>query len=412
MDMARSGALRLLAGVRDGLSLSDQAGALKALAPQDQARAARLAAAVLRHQSRADAVIAGYVSRKPSPQVADILRLATIELLELEGAAHGVVDAAVTLTRGLGQKGQAAAGMVNAVLRKVAAHRGWADLPPQPMPGWLRDPVALAYGEEAARAIEAAHQAGAPLDLTPKPGVSVEGADLLPTGSWRIHGPAQVSALPGFATGDWWVQDAAAALPVRLLDPQAGEGIADLCAAPGGKTLQLAAAGTQVTAVDISPARLKRVAENLRRCGLAAELAAADALEWRPDGLLDAVLLDAPCSATGTIRRHPDLPFLRDGSGIPALIDLQSRLIDHALSLLPPGGRLVYAVCSLLPDEGEAQVAAALARHPGLRVEEPVLPGIEPDWITPEGGLRTRPDHWADRGGLDGFFMARLRKAG
>lgn len=167
-----------------------------------------------------------------------------------------------------------------------------------------------------------------------------------------------------------------------------------------------------MTAVDISPARLKRVAENLRRCGLAAELAAADALEWRPDGLLDAVLLDAPCSATGTIRRHPDLPFLRDGSGIPALIDLQSRLIDHALSLLPPGGRLVYAVCSLLPDEGEAQVAAALARHPGLRVEEPVLPGIEPDWITPEGGLRTRPDHWADRGGLDGFFMARLRKAG
>ena len=301
--------------------------------------------------------------------------------------------------------------MVNAVLRKVAAHRGWTDLPPQPMPDWLRDPVAAAYGEEAARAIEAAHQAGAPLDLTPKPGAVVEGAETLPTGSLRVHGPAQVSALPGFAAGDWWVQDAAAALPVRLLDPQAGERIADLCAAPGGKTLQLAAAGAQVTAVDISPARLRRVAENLNRCALSADLVAADALEWRPDTALEAVLLDAPCSATGTIRRHPDLSFLRDGSGIPGLVDLQARLIDHALSLIRPGGRLVYAVCSLLPDEGEVQVAAALARHPGLAVETPDLPGVTPGWITAEGGLRTRPDFWADRGGMDGFFMARLRKA-
>ena len=413
MDTARSGALRLRAGVRDGLSLSDQAGALKAMAPQDQARAARLAAEVLRHQARADAVIAAYVTRRPSPQVVDILRLATLELLELGGAAHGTVDAAVTLARGLGQKGQAAAGMVNAVLRRIAGHPGWADLPPQPMPAWLRDPVAAAYGEDTARAIEAAHQAGAPLDLTPKPAipVEIEGARPLPTGSWRIQNPVQVSALPGYDRGDWWVQDAAAALPVRLLDPRPGEHIADLCAAPGGKTLQLAAAGAQAVAVDISPTRLRRVAENLKRCGLTAELVAADALDWRPDAALDAVLLDAPCSATGTIRRHPDLPFLRDGSGIPALIDLQARLIDHALSLIPPGGRLVYAVCSLLPDEGEAQIAAALARHPGLTVEPPALPGTDPAWITPEGGLRTRPDHWPDRGGMDGFFMARLRKA-
>ncbi len=412
MDMARGGALRLLAGVRDGLSLSDQAGALKTLPPADQARAARLAGAVLRHQSRADAVIAAYVTRKPSPQVADILRLAVVEMLEMEAAAHGVVDAAVTLARGLGQKGQAASGMVNAVLRKVAAHQGWAGLPPQPMPAWLRDPVAAAHGEAAAQAIEAAHQAGAPLDLTPKPGASVEGAEALPTGSLRLHGPAQVSALPGYAQGDWWVQDAAAALPARLLDPRPGERIADLCAAPGGKTLQLAAAGAQVTAVDISPARLRRVAENLNRCALSAELVAADALDWRSDAPLDAVLLDAPCSATGTIRRHPDLPFLRDGSGIPALVDLQARLIDHALSLIPPGGRMVYAVCSLLPDEGEAQVAAALARHPGLSVETPNLPGVPPAWTTPEGGLRTRPDYWPDKGGMDGFFMARLRKPG
>ncbi|MFD2813592.1 RsmB/NOP family class I SAM-dependent RNA methyltransferase [Paracoccus aerius] len=410
MDMARGGALRLLAGVRDGLSLSDQAGALKALAPPDQARAARLAAEVLRHQSRADAVIGAYVSRRPSPQVADILRLATVELLQLDGAAHGVVDAAVTLTRGLGQKGQAAAGMVNAVLRKVAAHRGWTDLPPQPMPHWLRDPVAAAYGEEAARAIEAAHQAGAPLDLTPKPGAVVEGAETLPTGSLRVHGPAGVGPA-GLCRGRLVGAGCGRRPAGAAAGPASGGTIADLCAAPGGKTLQLAAAGAQVTAVDISPARLRRVAENLNRCALSADLVAADALEWRPDTALEAVLLDAPCSATGTIRRHPDLSFLRDGSGIPGLVDLQARLIDHALSLIRPGGRLVYAVCSLLPDEGEVQVAAALARHPGLAVETPDLPGVTPGWITAEGGLRTRPDFWADRGGMDGFFMARLRKA-
>ena len=417
-DLARQGALRLLQGVREGLSLSDQAGVLKKLLPADQARAGRLAAETLRHMDRADEVLQAYVNRKPAPQVLDVLRLATVELLELGGAAHGVVDAAVELTRAQGKKGAAAAGMVNAVLRKVSQHQGWADITPQELPDWLRDSISDTWGDDAVLAIEAAHQAGAPLDLTLKSagksaGTSageVPGAEPLPTGSLRITGPVQVSALPGFAQGDWWVQDAAAAMPVRLLEPQPGERIADLCAAPGGKTLQLAAAGAQVTAVDISEARLRRVAENLERCHLSADLVAADVLEWRPEGGLDAILLDAPCSATGTIRRHPDLPYLRDGSGIPALVDLQARMIDHAIALLPPGGRLVYAVCSLLPDEGEAQIAAAQARYPGLTVETPDLPGIDPAWITPEGGIRLRPDYWADKGGMDGFFMARLRK--
>ncbi|RNF35346.1 RsmB/NOP family class I SAM-dependent RNA methyltransferase [Paracoccus methylarcula] len=410
-DLARKGALRLLAGVREGLSLSDQGTSLKSMSPADQARAGRLAAEVLRHQSRADAVIASYVSRKPTPQVADVLRLATVEMLELGGAAHGVVDAAVTLTRGLGKRGQAAAGMVNAVLRKISRHEDWADLPPQRMPDWLRLPVAEAYGEDTTRAIEAAHQAGAPLDLTVKPDAPlIEGATELPTGSLRISGHVQVSALPGYTEGAWWVQDAAAALPVCLLDPQPGERIADICAAPGGKTLQLATSGAQVTAVDISAPRLKRVAENLKRCRLSADLITADALEWQADTAPDAILLDAPCSATGTIRRHPDLPFLRDGSGIPDLVALQSRLLDHALAQLPPGGRLVYAVCSLLPEEGEAQIRAALTRHPGLVARPPALPGIDPAWITPEGGLRLRPDYWPDLGGMDGFYMARLGK--
>lgn len=410
-DLARKGALRLLAGVREGLSLSDQGAALKSMPPADQARAGRLAAEVLRHQARTDTVIAAYVSRKPVPQIADVLRLATVEMLELGGAAHGVVDAAVSLARGFGKRGQAAAGMVNAVLRKVSRHEGWAALPPQRMPDWLRSPVAEAYGENAALAIEAAHQAGASLDLTVKTAMPlVEGAAKLPTGSLRISGHAQVSTLPGYTEGEWWVQDAAAALPVRLLDPQPGERIADICAAPGGKTLQLAASGAQVTAVDISAPRLRRVAENLKRCRLSADLVTADALEWQADTAPDAILLDAPCSATGTIRRHPDLPFLRDGSGIPDLVALQSRLLDHVLAQLPPGGRLVYAVCSLLPEEGEAQINAALTRHPGLAALPPALPGIDPAWITPEGGLRLRPDYWPELGGMDGFYMVCLGK--
>lgn len=408
-ETARSAALRLLAGVREGRSLSDQMAGLAALTPADQARAGRLAAAALRHRGRADAALSGFLARKPTPQVADLLRLATVEMLELGEMPHGVVNAAVGLARGMGQRGQAAAGMVNAVLRKLSTYPDWAELPPQRLPDWLRGPVVAHWGEAAAAAIEAAHQRGAPLDLTPKPGnTPPDGAEALPTGSVRIGGPVQVSALPGFAEGDWWVQDAAAALPVRLLAPAPGERIADLCAAPGGKTLQLAAAGAEVEAVDISASRLRRVAENLRRCGLTARLTAADALEWRPSAPLDAVLLDAPCSATGTIRRHPDLPFLRDGTGIAELVQLQARMIDHALSLLPRGGRLVYAVCSLLPDEGEAQIAAALSRHPGLRVLPADLPGTEPGWITPEGGLRLRPDYWPMRGGMDGFFIAGL----
>lgn len=411
-DDARKVALRLIAGLREGQGLSDQSAALRGLPVSVQARAMRLAATTLRHRGRADAVLEGFMSRRPPAPVQEVLQLATVEMLELGGAAHGVVDAAVNLTRGLGRKGQAAAGMVNAVLRKVAGYEGWAALPPQHLPDWLRGPVVQAYGETAVRAIEAAHQAGAPLDLTLRPGAApqIEGAVALPTGSLRLAAQGQVSALPGFEDGQWWVQDAAAALAVRALDPQPGERIADLCAAPGGKTLQLAAAGAQVTAVDISKSRLARLRENLARTGLRAELVASDVLAWQPESPPDAVLLDAPCSATGTIRRHPDLPFLRDGSGIAELIALQARLLDHALMLLKPGGRLVYATCSLLPDEGEEQILDALARHPGLVVETAELQGVEAGWVSPGGGLRLRPDYWPERGGMDGFYIARLRK--
>ncbi|MFV0299624.1 MAG: RsmB/NOP family class I SAM-dependent RNA methyltransferase [Paracoccus sp. (in: a-proteobacteria)] len=408
-DGARRGALALLAGLREGRSLADQAGRLNHLPQGDRARAQRLALVVLRHRDRADQVLGRFLQRKPRPEVADVLRLATVEMLELGEAPHGAVNAAVTLVRGMGRKGAAASGMVNAVLRKVAGVTDWAGLPVQRLPVWLRQPLVHAYGREAVAAMEAAHQAGAPLDLTLKPGAAVEG-DLLPTGSVRLAGSPQLSALPGYETGGWWVQDAAAALAARLLDAQPGERVVDLCAAPGGKTLQLAAAGARVTAVDISEQRMARVAENLARCGLKADLVVADALEWRPETPPDAILLDAPCSATGTIRRHPDLPLLRDGGGLAEIAALQSALVDHAIAMLPAGGRLVFATCSLLPEEGEAQLAKALARHPELQVIRPDLPGIEPDWITPGGGLRLRPDYWADRGGMDGFFIAHLRK--
>ena len=410
-DAARAGALRLLAAVDEGATLDEAAVLTERLAPADRARARRLALEVLRRTGRADAALAPFIARRPRPDIMRILRLATVEMLALDEAPHGAVNAAVALARALGGKGQAASGMVNAVLRKIAAATdAWAALPPQKMPGWLRAPVVAAWGEDAARAIEAAHEAGAPLDLTPKNRADMPG-EALPTGSFRLPSGTQVSALPGYETGDWWVQDAAAAMAVRVLAPQPGEVVADLCAAPGGKTLQLAAAGARVTAVDISQSRLARVAENLARCGLQAELVAGDALDWRPAAPLDAVLLDAPCSATGTIRRHPELPHIRDGAGLAELTELQAQLIDHALSILKPGGRMVYATCSLLPAEGEDQMTAALARHPGLTVAPPQAPGIDPGWITPQGALRLRPDMWPERGGMDGFFILCLRKS-
>jgi 16S rRNA (cytosine967-C5)-methyltransferase len=299
------------------------------------------------------------------------------------------------------------AGLVNAVLRAVA--EGEIALPPQKLPRWMRQPMVHAYGRDAVAAIEVVQAMEPPLDLTLRAGFEAPEGEVLPTGSLRLTAPGQVSGLPGYAAGGWWVQDAAAALPARLLGVQPGERVLDLCAAPGGKTLQMAAAGAAVTAVDISGPRMARVAANLARTGLTADLVVADALVWEPEVPFDAILLDAPCSATGTVRRHPDLPFVKDGSEVAGLVALQAALLDRALGWLRPGGRLVFATCSVLPEEGEDQVAAALERHPGLAVERVDLAGVEPAWWTEVGGLRLRPDYWADRGGMDGFFMVRLR---
>ncbi|WP_425044444.1 RsmB/NOP family class I SAM-dependent RNA methyltransferase [Primorskyibacter sp. S87] len=410
---ARRSAIYLLDQVLgEGKLLSEclAAGALDRLPPEDRARAQRLAVETLRGLERADRILRHHLQKYPPLHVRNALRLGTVELCS-GGAAHGVVNAMVTIVGRHRHHGRLK-GLVNAVLRKVAAEGPeiWPTLRMPRLPKWLRGPLVEAWGAEPVAGMERAHFEGAPLDLTLKPGAQFDGGQDLPTGSVRLADAGQVSALPGFSEGNWWVQDAAAAVPVSVLAPKQGETVLDLCAAPGGKTLQLAAAGAKVTALDISDNRMQRVRENLGRTKLKAQLAVGDALQHQ--GSYDAVLLDAPCSATGTIRRHPDLPHAKDGSEFGALIELQSQMLAHAWSLLKPGGRLVYCTCSLLPDEGEVQIDEALATLPGISVDRSALdlPGVDPAWITEEGGLRLRPDYWPELGGMDGFYIACLRK--
>lgn len=388
------------------------AGVLDRLSPQDRARAQRLANETLRGLERADRLLHKHLRKKPPLTVHNALRLGTVELCHGE-AAHGVVNAMVQIISANKRDGRLK-GLVNAVLRKIAAEGpvAWPELRAPRLEKWLRGPLVEAWGAEAVGAMERAHFTGAALDITSKPGAKIvpDGQDL-PTGSRRLANAGQVSGLPGYDVGGWWVQDAAAALPVQILAPKPGEKILDLCAAPGGKTLQLAAAGADVVALDISENRMKRVRENLTRTGLNAEIVIGDALTHQ--GQYDAILLDAPCSATGTIRRHPDLPHAKDGSEFGDLITLQSKMLAHAWTLLKPGGRMVFCTCSLLPDEGEVQIDEALAATPDMQTDRAALdiPGVQSDWITEEGGLRLRPDYWPELGGMDGFYIACLRKS-
>lgn len=387
------------------------------LPADDRARTARLAQTTLRWMDRADRILGPFLRQRPPLHVHNILRLGVVELFVDQAAAHGVVNTSVDATRA-DKSSERLAGLVNAVLRKVSrlTPEKWTELPAPQLPKWLRKQLVKDYGKQVIAAIEQAHSAGAPLDITVKGDAELWaerlGGTLLPTGSVRLDRSAQVSALPGFDAGDWWVQDAAAALPARLLAAMPGERVLDMCAAPGGKTMQICATRADVTAVDSSDKRLDRLRENLKRTGLEARTITADATEYE-DAPFDAILLDAPCSATGTIRRHPDLPYAKDSSDFPALFALQEKMLDHALTLLKPGGRLVYCTCSLLIDEGEEQIRDALAREPALLVDHVAMeqPWLPKEWMVEEG-IRTRPDYWAEIGAMDGFFMSVLKKQG
>lgn len=409
----RLAAIAALAAVLDRGRMLEQTAMDAGASGPERAEALGLADLTLRRLGQIDALLGSLVDRMPKPPVRHILRLMVAEMLFAGRAPHAAVDSAVRLTRMA--RAPRLAGLVNAVGRRVAAEGAALaeaqDAPALALPDWLAQRLAAEWGAEAARAIAAAQLDPAPHDLTPRDPAGAAalaealGGTGLPTGSVRLGTRPQLSALPGYSEGAWWAQDAAAALPARMVGARPGMRVLDLAAAPGGKTMQFAAAGAEVTALDISEKRMARLEENLARTGLTAERVVADALDWTPERPFDAILLDAPCTATGTIRRHPDLPHRLAPESVAGLTALQARLIDRAWGWLVPGGCLVYCTCSLFRAEGEDQATAALNRLPGAER----APWAGP-FATPEGDLRTRPDMWAEHGGLDGFFATRLRR--
>ena len=419
------GVLRRHRPLDEQLEGGEASSAFAALADRDRALARKLVGTVLRRLGTLRHLLAGALDRgfpTDAPRVESILLIGAAQLFWLEVPDHAAVDLAVRLAQA-DRRASRYPGLVNAVLRRMArdgrAALASLDVAAHDTPDWLMARWKRAYGQAMAHSIAAVHGEEPPLDVTVKQDPDGWAAHLrgrvVATGTVRLvaHGP--VSLLPGYAEGAWWVQDAAAALPARLLGDMAGRRVADLCAAPGGKTAQLACAGARVTAVDRSPVRLARLRENLTRVGLAAETVAADLLEWQAEPF-DAVLLDAPCSSTGTIRRHPDIPWLKREADVAAMAALQARLLDKAVALSRPGGTLVYCTCSLEPVECESQVSALLARTPGL-VRRPVAAGEvsgQAEFITPAGDLRTLPCQWPDpdprMAGLDGFYAARLTR--
>jgi 16S rRNA (cytosine967-C5)-methyltransferase len=422
---ARGSALALLEAVLVRRVPLDQAlaesKAMAALEPRDRGFTRLLTATGLRRLGQIDAVLAQLMA-KPLPEragvVRDILRLGAAQLLFLETPPHAAVATSVELTEAAGHP--ALKGLVNAVLRRLSREGkdmlARQDAARLNTPGWLWASWTKSYGEDIARQIAQAHLKEAPLDLSvkadPEAWAKKLEAEILPTGSLRRASGGAIEDLPGYREGAWWVQDAAAALPARLLGNVAGKSVADLCAAPGGKTAQLAALGARVFAVDRSSERLKRVRENLARLGLEAECVAADASIWKPASPLRFVLLDAPCTATGAIRRNPDVPYLKSPDDVKRMAELQDRLLAHAVSILAPGGVLVYCTCSLEQDEGPARIEKLLAQ--GSPVSRRPIAAFEiGGWsqcLSPLGDLRTLPCQLADAGGLDGFYAARLAR--
>jgi 16S rRNA (cytosine967-C5)-methyltransferase len=419
VDPARQAALQVLTaalGRKAGLEAALEGPALAGLSPQDRGFARALVMATLRHLGPIDTALAVRLQREPPEPVRMVLRLGAAQLFWLDTPAYAAVDSSVSLAEA-GRDTRGFKALVNAVLRRLG-QAGPPRLDPAGLaPAWLFARWRVAYGDKGARAIAAAIVEEPATDLTLRDPAEAAAlaealeATQLPGGSLRRAGRGRIEEWPGFADGRWWVQDAAAAIPARLLAVRPGETALDLCAAPGGKALQLAAAGAAVTALDRSAARLRRLTEALARTGLRAEVVAADAIAWADARAFDAVLLDAPCTSTGTFRRNPDVPWTLSPGDIAQLADLQSRLLDAAARRVKPGGRLVYCVCSLETEEGEAQARGFLQRHPAFRTY-PALPGeagAPAASLTAEGWLRVLPHQ--REGGLDGFFIARFVRA-
>jgi 16S rRNA (cytosine967-C5)-methyltransferase len=399
---------------------------LATLAERDRALTRALAATVLRRLGTLRHVLGLFLDRglpRQAPRVETALLLGAAQILFLNVPDHAAVDLAVRVAQA-DPRAAGFAGLINAVLRRLAregaARLAAIDTADLDTPEWLMTRWTAAYGAVTARAIAAANRNEPALDLTvksdPEAWAKKLGGRMLATQSVRVNASGAVNTLPGFAEGAWWVQDAAASLPARLLGDVRGRRVADLCAAPGGKTAQLALAGASVTAVDRAPARLKRLRDNLARLGLSAEIVAANVEQWTA-GPFDAVLLDAPCSSTGTIRRHPDVPWLKTADDVAKLSALQRRLLDRAVALTKPGGTVVYCTCSLEPQENEMIVADLLVRETGLQrapINAAEIFGCQ-EFISKAGDLRTLPCHFPDSdsrfAGLDGFYAARLVKS-
>ncbi len=433
---ARKAAARLLAAVidahtpLDGLTDNEHGHPqYRALDPRDRALVRAILVTALRYRLTIAALLARRLE-KPLPAnataLSHILHVAAAQILFLDTPDSAAVDLAVTHAKS-DPRTVRFSGLVNGVLRAMARAKA-EELPTtlastEEAPQWFATRLKAAYGAEKTTQILAAHRLEAPVDFSvktaPEGWANRLGGIVLPTGSVRVERlPGPVTDLPGFAEGEWWIQDAAASLPAKLFGTVTGLRVADLCAAPGGKTAQLILAGAHVTAIDASRNRLARLAQNLERLRLTADIVQADLLEYEPPELFDAVLLDAPCSSTGTVRRHPDVPWTKSAADVEKLAALQRRLLDRAVSLVKPGGRIVFSNCSLDPLEGEDLHRTFLAEAAGM-IDDPILPGeiagIDA-FLTPRGTLRTTP---ADMrlgapgiSGLDGFFAARMRRAG
>jgi len=420
----RRAALKLLRHTLDEARPLDDGleAALKGLEGSDRAFARAIASTALRNKGVIDHVTGQFLNsplRRKASGARHALLIGAAELLFLDTPPHAAVSEAVSLVHS-DKMSAALSGVVNAVLRKVdtegRAMLEGLDAAKLNTPRWLWSRWEGQYGEARTRAIAEAHSLGAPIDLTvagdPALWAGRLDGEVLPIGSVRVSRTGDVTAWPGFRDGAWFVQDMAASLPVRLMGDLAGKTVIDLCAAPGGKTAQLAAAGADVTAVDMNEERLERVGENLARLNLDAALVAADARHFEAEPA-DAVLLDAPCSATGTIRRHPDLPWVKRPDDIKTLAMLQAQCLENAARLVKKGGTLIYCTCSLERGEGEHQMTAFLKAQPDFAidpVQKSELPGLR-SALTKEGFVRTLPSLLPDKGGMDGFFIARLVKS-